>query len=222
MNNKKVAAIVPALNEEANIANVLRVLLGSKDLDEVMVVDGGSTDQTVKISKGLGVKVITLDGKKGKGEAMGEGIKGTDAEIIVFFDADLIGLTTNHVSLLVQPILKGEADMCVGVRGRYKNLPMIIAEIDPLLAIGGERSMRRSIFENIPEKFIKGFAVETALNYYCLRKKLKVRYAKLKNLTVIIKEKKWGFWKGFKNRLKMTWQLIKIRFLLLANRKKFK
>ena len=225
MNNSKVrtAAIVPALNEEANVGNVLKTLLGSRDLDEVILVDDGSTDRTAEIGEELGAKVIVLPekGGNGKGNAMKQGVESTDAEIIVFFDADLVGLKIEHVSQLVQPILEGKAAMAVGVRDRYKKLPDIIIKIDPLLAIGGERAMKRFIFEALPEKFIRGFAVETALNYYCLKKKLKIVYPKLKGLTIVIKEKKWGFVKGFKNRLEMIWQLIKIRFLIIINKKEF-
>jgi len=219
----KVAAIIPALNEGANVGNVLKVLLESKDLDEVILVDDGSTDRTAEIGEKIGAKVIRLPkkGGSGKGNAMKKGIESTDAEIIVFFDADLIGLKTEHISRLVQPILNGKASMVVGVRDRYKGLPEIIIKIDPLLAIAGERAMNRSVFEAIPERFIQGFAVETALNYYCQKRNLKVFYSKLKGLDVIIKEKKWGFVKGFKNRLKMIWQLIKIRFLIICSKKQF-
>ncbi len=219
----KVAAIVSALNEEANVGNVLKALLESKDLDEVILIDDGSTDRTAEIGRGLGAKVLSLPkkGGSGKGNAMKQGVKSTDAEVIVFIDADLIGLTTEHISLLIRPILENRAAMCVGVRGRYKGLPKFFIKIDSLLAIGGERAMKRSIFESIPERFIQGFAVETALNYYCRRKKLKVLYPELKNLAVVIKEKKWGFWKGFRNRLKMMWQLIRIRFLIYTNKKEF-
>ena len=82
--------------------------------------------------------------------------------------------------------------------------------------------MKRELFEALPSKFIQGFAVETALNYYCYLKKLPVSYPLLEKLTVIVKEKKWGFWKGFKNRLKMYWQMFRIRFMLLASRGEFK
>ncbi len=218
----KVAAIVCALNEEKNIGRVLKVLLNSKDLAQVIVVDDGSEDRTAEIAAELGAKVISLSENRGKGNAMKQGVKSTKAEIIVFVDADLIGLTIKHISLLVQPVLENKAVMCVGLRERYWGLPKIIVKIDSLSAIGGERAMKRFVFENIPERFIQGFAIETALNYYCLINRLQVHYQELKGLTVIIKEKKWGLLKGFKNRLKMTYQLLKIRFLILINRKEFR
>jgi len=222
---KKIAAIVPALNEEKNIANVLRVLLNSKQLDEVIVVDDGSEDKTAEISRKMGAKVISLPkkGGSGKANAMREGVKRTDAEILVFFDADLIGLCEKHISLLIEPVLKNEAMMCVAIRERkwWGKISKFMIKIDPLSAIAGERAMKRFVFESIPPRFLKAFEVETALNYYCLIKKLPVRYVWLRGLDIIIKEKKWGFWRGFFSRIKMFWQLFWIRIALRVWKKEF-
>ncbi|HOK00372.1 MAG TPA: glycosyltransferase family 2 protein [Candidatus Pacearchaeota archaeon] len=220
----KVAAIVPALNEEKNIGRVLKVLIESKDLNEVIVVDDGSTDNTSGISREMGAKVIRLEkiGGSGKANAMKEGIKNTDADIIVFFDADLTGLTNKHVSDLIKPVIEDRAVMAVGLRERYLGIGNFLVKIDPLLAIAGERAMKRFVFENIPEEFLKGFTVETALNFYCKINNLPVAYIFLKGLNMVVKEKKWGFWKGFRNRVKMINEIIKIRFLILFNKDKFK
>ncbi len=219
----KVTAIVPALNEEKTVGSVLKTLLNSSELDEIILADGGSDDRTPEIGEELGVRVLRPGKMPGKGEVMKKGIESTDAEIIVFFDADLLGLKVEHVSLLVQPVLRGDAAMCVGLRGRLGGLPKIVAKIDPIGGvIGGERAMKRFVFENIPEKFIQGFAVETALNYYCKKNKLAVKLVELEGLDIVIKEKKWGFWKGFLNRIKMMWELFKIRILILLYSEKFK
>lgn len=217
----KITAIVPAYNEEKNIGRVLKVLLKSFLLNEVIVVDDGSRDKTAEVSQKLGAKVIKLSENKGKGMAMREGVKSADAEIIAFFDADLIGLVPEHVSLLVKPVLEGKAEMSIALRDRWFGLAGFFIKLDPLTAIGGERAMRRFVFESLPQKFIKGFAVETSLNYYCLKKKLRVVYPYLKGLDIIIKEKKWGFLKGFLNRLKMIWQLLEIRIIILFSQKEF-
>lgn len=225
MSQQKITAIVPALNEEATIGQILQVLIEAQKnqlLNEVMLVDGGSKDRTVAIAQELGVKVIETGGRGGKGGAMAEGIKNTDSEIIVFFDADLLGLNQDHIKGLLEPIVKGEAVMCVGIRerGGWKGkIGEFLIKIDPLSAIAGERAIRREIFETIPEKFKQRFMVETALNYYCQVNKLPVKYFKLKGLDIIVKEKKWGFWRGFWERLKMNWQLVKIRFLLYSHKK---
>lgn len=221
MQKPKTAAIVPAFNEEATIGNVLRVLLAAKELDEVIVVNDGSTDKTAEISLASGVRIVVLPQRKGKGNAMREGAKHTSAQIIAFFDADLIGLSPEHISQLINPILKQEAKMVIGVRERLGKIPSAVIKIDPLLAIGGERALKRSIFENLPQKFTQNFAIEMALNYYCQVNKFPVSYVKLKGLNIVIKERKLGLLKGFWERLKMTWQLIKIRFSLLSHKREF-
>lgn len=221
MKNMKTAAVVAAFNEQENIGNVLRVLLSSKDLDEVIVVDDGSKDRTSQIAESMGAKTLRITPNKGKGNAMREGVKAAGAEVILFVDADLVGFSGDHISLLLKPVLEREVDMSVGLRDRLGGMPKLITKIDPLFAIGGERAMRRNVFEAIPERFIQGFAVETALNYYCLKNRLKVEYVDLKGLGVVIKEKKWGFWKGFKNRVKMFWQMLKIRLLIISHKKEF-
>jgi len=221
-NFKKVAAIVPAYNEEKTIGDVLKTLKLAKELDEIIVVSDGSTDKTAQISKSLGVRVLEGPERAGKGMAMKKGVKSTDANVIAFFDADLIGLSPEHVSQLVQPILKGEAEMVVGIRDRIGETPLFLLKIDPLLAFGGERAMKREIFENLPERFSRGFEIETALNFYCQVNKIKVKYVKLKGLKMIIKEKKYGLIKGFWERLKMEEEMIKIRISLLIHKKEFK
>jgi glycosyltransferase involved in cell wall biosynthesis len=221
MEKIKVAAIVPAYNEERTIGNVLKTLKLAKEIDEIIVVSDGSTDKTAQISKSFEVKVLEGPEREGKGRAMRKGVESTDANVIAFFDADLIGLSPEHITQLVQPILKNEAGMVVGIRDRIGETPLWLLKIDPLLAFGGERAMKREIFENLPERFSRGFEIETALNFYCKINKIKVKYAKLKGLKMIIKEKKYGFLKGFLERIKMEGEMIKIRISLLFHKKEF-
>ncbi|OGZ84098.1 MAG: hypothetical protein A2599_03800 [Candidatus Staskawiczbacteria bacterium RIFOXYD1_FULL_39_28] len=214
---KKIVAIVPALNEEASVGNVLEVLLKSKYFDEVILVDDGSADKTAEIGKSMGAGVIKLPENRGKGNAMLLGAKSTDAEIVVFFDADLVGLSPEHISLLVEPMLSEDIEMCVGIRERAIDT----AKLGPLMALGGERAIRRVLLEKIPEKMMQGYAVETSINYYFLKNKLRVKYVHLKGLSIITKEKKWGFLRGFCNRVGMVWQIIKIRIILKLYKNEF-
>lgn len=219
---EKITAIVPAKNEEKTIAGVLNVLLDSKRFDEIIVVDGASKDRTAKISENMGVKVIQSPKRGGKGMAMKKGVESTNAEIVVFFDADLIGLRKDHIPQLVDPLIKNEVVMCTGERGRCWGLPYAMAKIDPLLAIGGERAIRRSLLENIPEKFIQNFAVETALNYYCLVNNLPAALVELRGVSVVPKEKKWGIIVGLSDRIREVWQAIIIRLVIIISKKDFK
>lgn len=80
----KVSIIIPTLNEEKSITNVINAV---KHLaDEIIVVDGYSKDKTVEIAQGLGAKIIMDD--VGKGASLRKGFGASSAEIIIMMDAD--------------------------------------------------------------------------------------------------------------------------------------
>ena len=211
---EKIAAIIPTHNEEKSVGNVLKTIIDSGCFDEIIVVDGASTDNTVRECRKPGVMVVQLAKKGGKGIDMKKGLGKTKADIIVFFDADIIGLKKEHIKDLIIPVAENGAIMSVGVRERIWNLPWLIIKLDFLLALGGERAMRREIFESLPDELIEGFAVESALNYYCLVNKMPIKYVNLKGIRIIIKEKKWGIVKGFISRICEIYDIVRARFLL--------
>jgi len=104
--------VIPTLNEEHTIKDVIE---GCRPYaDEIIVVDGHSTDRTKEIAESLGVKVI-LDHKKGKGEALRHAINFVTGDVIVFIDADG-SHDPNDIPRLVEPILRDEADHVSGSR----------------------------------------------------------------------------------------------------------
>ena len=118
----KVAAIVPAYNEATRIEGVLQVLLQCPQLHEVLVVNDGSADDTAKVVARLTqradaptLRLINLPVNRGKGGAMFAGATATDADVVIFFDADLIGLKPDHVARILRPVLEGDAAMSIGV-----------------------------------------------------------------------------------------------------------
>ena len=109
---KTISVVIPALNEEKTITEVIE---GCKPYaDELIVVDGHSRDRTREISEEHGAKVI-LDNKKGKGEAIRHVIGFVTGDIIVFIDADG-SHDPNDIPKLVEPIVKEEADHVSGSR----------------------------------------------------------------------------------------------------------
>jgi dolichol-phosphate hexosyltransferase len=110
--HKEITIAIPALNEAGTIADIIQ---GCKmHSDDVLVIDGHSTDDTLKISRDLGVRVI-LDHGKGKGEAIRSAIPHLNREIVVFVDADG-SHDPDDIPRLVQPILNDEADHVSGSR----------------------------------------------------------------------------------------------------------
>ena len=104
-----ITVIIPALNEEKTIGQVVELALRSPNVTEVLVVDDKSLDNTVEIARKAGAEVFTST-KLGKGASMKDGILFSKNEILAFLDADIITYPENVITLLVEPIIKDEAD----------------------------------------------------------------------------------------------------------------
>ena len=113
--NPKISIIIPALNEEESIGRVLNDIPG-EIVEEVIVVDNGSSDNTVTVSKGLGANVI-LEPLKGYGAACLRGISilKQDTDIVVFLDADYSDYPQD-LHTVVKPIIDDDAEMVIGSR----------------------------------------------------------------------------------------------------------
>jgi dolichol-phosphate mannosyltransferase len=108
----KISVVIPTRNEEGMIKEIIE---GCRPYaDELMVVDGHSTDKTREIAEAAGVKVI-LDNGKGKGAALRYAATVVTGDIIVFIDADG-SHDPRDIPKLVEPIIKGEADHVSGSR----------------------------------------------------------------------------------------------------------
>lgn len=119
----RIVAVIPAFNEEVAIGSV--VLLTGEHVDEVIVVDDGSADRTAHVAEMAGARVIRHHRNLGKGAALKTGFEAADADVIVTLDADAQH-NPAEIPKLVEPILRGEADVVNGSRylhGRDENTP---------------------------------------------------------------------------------------------------
>ncbi len=203
----KVAAIIPALNEEHTIGTVIKSLREADSIDEVIVVDDASTDRTAHVAESCGARVISHQKNKGKGLSMIAGAHSTDADILFFADADLVRFTSQHARMLIEPIVRGEVGMTVGLRDRGRFLTWLLPHILPVL--GGERAMRREDFLAIAGNAARDFGIETTMNAYCRKHRIAVRCIVLVGVGQVVKEKKYGLWKGFFARMLMYGQIIR-------------
>lgn len=108
----RISVIVPCRNEGRNIRPVLE--WAAPYADELLVVDGHSSDDTRAIAAELGATVL-LDNGKGKGDAIRVGIAHAVGDILVFIDADG-SHDPRDIPALVQPIIDGRADHVSGSR----------------------------------------------------------------------------------------------------------
>ena len=108
---QKVSVIIPAYNEEDTVAKVVEVVNNVSFVDEIIVVNDGSSDNTEEEAIKAGAIVINHESNKGKGEALYTGYSQAECDIIAFIDADIYNLTSKKVESMIKPILLGEAEI---------------------------------------------------------------------------------------------------------------
>ncbi|MEV8286900.1 glucosyl-3-phosphoglycerate synthase [Streptomyces niveus] len=189
----QVSVVLPALNEEATVGRIVSVIrrelmAGPAPLvDELVVIDSGSTDRTAEVAAAAGARVVHRDNilprlpaVPGKGEVLWRSLLVTSGDIVCFVDADLRDFSAEFVSGIVGPLLT-EPDVqfvkamydrplgdAPGQGGRVTELvarpllnlhwPLLAGFVQPL---GGEYAVRRSLLERLP--FPVGYGVELGL-----------------------------------------------------------
>ncbi|HEY2764986.1 MAG TPA: glucosyl-3-phosphoglycerate synthase [Pseudonocardiaceae bacterium] len=129
---RTVSVVLPALNEEATVGAVvgeLRPLVGTL-VDEVVVMDSGSTDRTAVVAKEAGARVVhrtdvlpELEPWPGKGEVLWRSLAATSGDLLVFIDSDLVDFDSGFVPALLGPLLLGHRRLAARphlVKGFYR------------------------------------------------------------------------------------------------------
>jgi HAD superfamily phosphoserine phosphatase-like hydrolase len=166
-----VSVIIPTLNEQATITEVLQLVKKSKKVTEILVIDDKSLDSTISKAKNEKVKVYTST-KIGKGASMHDGMLLAQNEIIVYLDADILTYPPNIVDLLAGPVISGEADFVKSYfdrqAGRVTELVAkpLINLLFPALAhfnqpLSGMIAGKKSLFEKVC--FENDFGVDIGL-----------------------------------------------------------
>jgi glycosyltransferase involved in cell wall biosynthesis len=205
----KIAAILPAYNESERVADVVRAVQQAPSIDEIVVVNDGSTDNTSEVLSALcDICVVNLPVNCGKGGAMVAGAAATDADVLVFLDADLIGLTRAHVEALVAPVREGRAEMAVGRFRGGRRLTDWSQRIAP--NISGQRVILRSVFEQVPDIAQTRYGVEMAITRFCRYYRVPTETVYLPGVTHPMKEEKLGLLRGWASRGRMYLQILRI------------
>jgi glucosyl-3-phosphoglycerate synthase len=187
-----ISVCLPARDEEATVghivASVRRNLMEQASLvDEVVVMDDGSTDGTAEAAHWEGAKVHAVDevlpalpGGSGKGNALWLSLFVTEGDIVCWVDADVRNFRPHFVTGLVEPLLR---DATVGLVKGYYRRPLhgepsgggrvtellarpLLSTLFPHLThivqpLGGEYAGRRALLESVP--FVEGWGVELGL-----------------------------------------------------------
>lgn len=203
----RVVAIIPAYNEEQTLGHVIDVILSARAVEEVLVISDGSTDATAEVAREHGALCIELEENVGKGGALKAGIDRADADVFLFLDADLIGLTRRHVESLLTPVLNGTAEMTIGIFDRGRVATDLAQFVAPYLS--GQRAVRRRLLQDMSGLEAARFGVEVALTRHIKKHDVPVQHVPLTNLTHRMKEEKLGLLRGFVARMKMYWEIVK-------------
>lgn len=195
--DQTISVCLPARNEEATVGPIVDAivehLIGPGLVDELLVLDDGSSDDTALVAKEAGAEVVSVSSilteqslGKGKGNVLWRSIAASYGDLIVWSDTDLTSFTPSYVTRLVAPLLF-EAELAY-VKGFYKRpldeagrgggrttelvaRPLLSFFFPPLASIhqplGGESAARRTLLEQLP--FVESYGVESALLIDCLR-----------------------------------------------------
>jgi glucosyl-3-phosphoglycerate synthase len=190
---RTVSVVLPALNEEATVAEVIASIMPLRGtlVDELVLLDSGSTDRTAERAAAAGATVISreqavpeLAPMPGKGEVLWRSLAVTSGDLIAFVDSDLIDPDPMFVPKLLGPLLT--ADGVHLVKGYYRRPLSQGGAVDangggrvtelvarPLLAalcpelcsvlqpLGGEYAGTRELLTSVP--FAPGYGVEIGL-----------------------------------------------------------
>jgi glycosyltransferase involved in cell wall biosynthesis len=211
---KGVSCIVPAFNEGPRIGNVLKVLCKTPSINEVIVVNDASTDNTLsainKFKHNKVLKIINLRENKGKSFSVACGIEKAKYDIILMIDSDLKGLTSEHINRLVDPVLKGNVDFTISLRENS----LWIYKLLGIDFVSGERAIKRKLLGNLHEiKKLDSFGLEVFVNNKLIKNRNKIKVIYLNGVSHARKSEKIGFYSGFIGEIGMIFQLIKTQGL---------
>jgi glycosyltransferase involved in cell wall biosynthesis len=208
----KIAAIIAAYNEAEYLGRVLGVLRQVDVLNEILVINDGSQDATEIVAlqateRDERIRLLRHPTNRGKGQAIYTGRENTRAGILLLLDADLLELKPSQVRSLIQPVLKGEADMTLGLfRGGRLNTDLA-HWATPWLS--GQRCLRNELLDMVSRPAAQGYGLETAITVAALLNGWKTQPVWLEGVYHPDGETHRGFVRGLFNRVSMYAQIIR-------------
>ena len=201
--------VIPARNEAVTVAAVVRAARGCAYTRDVIVVDDGSTDATAELAAAAGAEVVRREASGGsKANAMEAGVDATDAEVILFCDADLVGLTPGHLDDVCRPYLEGRAAMSVGWFDYGLWNPLVVR----LAPTSGERVVPRWVWDSVAPAKRTGYSIEIMINEVIAEGRLPTTARTMAGVTHRTKRAKYGRRRGYRETWRMFWHLVGLPF----------
>jgi glycosyltransferase involved in cell wall biosynthesis len=204
----RISCLICAWNEAPRLGGVLAVVAGHPLIDEVIVVDDGSTDGTADVARAFSsVRTIACASNRGKSAAMATGVAAARNDLLMLLDADLKGLTAGDVSALAWPVLDGVADVSLSLR-RNSLAPFRLLGLD---FVSGERVLRRALLaEALAEmRGLPRFGVEVFMNHRIIDERLPIAVVRWPRVTQARKTEKLGWRRGLRAEARMVGDLLR-------------
>ena len=198
-------AVIPARDEALTVADVVGAARGCAHVREVIVVDDGSGDDTAVLAAAAGAKVISRHPGGSKARAMEAGVAASDADAILFLDADLTGLTSAHLDEICAPWLVGRAVMSIGTFDYGRLVNWLVLRLPPTT---GERIVPRWVFDAVPSHKRDGYTIEVMLNGVIAEGRLPTTARVMQGVFHRTKRQKFGWLHGSALTWRMFCQLI--------------
>jgi glycosyltransferase involved in cell wall biosynthesis len=206
---KKVSAIICVYNEEKTLRNVVLSVFEDHNVNEIIVINDGSSDNSKKIIEELKdemeIKAIHFDENKGKGYAMAIGVENAKNDIIVFIDADQTKIISGYIEQMISLLVQDNNDMVLG----YITKRIGWFDINPIKILTGERVLFKKDIIPILDKMKESrFGVETLLYLHYASMDKKIKYTKLMGLKHKDKYKKASFINASLRYIKEGWEIV--------------
>ena len=197
-------AIVPARDEALTVAEVVKACHGCRHVREVIVVDDGSDDDTAEAAAAAGAKVVRRESDGSKAHAMEAGVEASDADAILFVDADCLGLTSSHLDEVCLPFVERRAVMSLGTFD-YGIWNPLVLRLPPTT---GERIIPRWVFDAVHPDKREGYTIEIMINEVIAEGRLPTTARVMRGVTHRTKRDKFGPVEGWRRTWKMFWDLV--------------
>ncbi|MFO8061043.1 MAG: glycosyltransferase family 2 protein [Bacillota bacterium] len=208
-----IGAVIPAFQEAPRMSPVLDCAVASGLFSRIVVVDDGSRDHTLEVAREYPVRTVRHPWNRGKGAALQTGLNHLeDEDVVLFLDADLVGVTGEHLESLIRPLCERPGlGMTVArfIEGRFA----VDLQQKWFAILNGQRALTREFIRRLPDLSWSRFGVEVLVTRFGRDLGVPTSQVLWPAVTHYTKEEKFGPLMGFYARMKMYAEVLKTQMM---------